>query len=122
MCSVFIRNFIMAAGTYNLSIEQGSSWQLQLDVDSSAGTDMNITGYTFASKLAKSHYDENPVSMTSTIVNAATGTFKLELSPAQTAALDAAIEYIYDVEMTSATGVVTRLIQGRATISAGVTS
>jgi len=112
----------MAAGTYNLSIEQGSSWQLQLDVDSTAGNDLDITGYTFASKLAKSHYDETPVSMTSTIINATTGTFKLTLSPAQTAALDPAVEYIYDVEMTSPAGLVTRLIQGRATISAGVTS
>jgi len=112
----------MSAGIYNLSIEQGSSWELQLDVDSSAGNDLNITGYTFASKLAKSHYDDNPVSMTSSIVNAATGTFKLSLTPAQTAALDASYEYIYDVEMTDPTGIVTRLIQGRATISAGVTS
>ena len=112
----------MAAGTYNLSIEQGASWQLQLDVDSSAGIDMDITGYTFASKLAKSHYDESPVSMTSTIINTSTGTFNLNLTPEQTAALDPAIEYIYDVEMTSPTGIVTRLIQGRATISAGVTS
>jgi len=112
----------MAAGTYNLSIEQGSSWQLRLDVDSSAGTDMDITGYTFASKLAKSYYDENPVSMTPTIINAAAGTFKLELSPTQTSSLDPAIEYIYDIKMTSDSGEVTRLIQGRATISAGVTS
>ena len=112
----------MAAGTYNLSIEQGSSWQLQMDVDSTAGNDLNITGYTFASKLAKSHYDENPVSMTSTIINTATGTLRLNLTPAQTAALDPAVEYIYDVQMTSPTGIVTRLIQGRATISAGVTS
>ena len=112
----------MAAGIYNLSIEQGSSWQLQMDVDATAGTDMDITGHTFASKLAKSHYDDAPVSMTSTIINATTGTFKLTLSAAETAALDPGIEYIYDVAMTSPTGLVTRLIQGRATISAGVTS
>jgi len=122
MGPVFSKEFIMSAGIYNLSIEQGSSWQLQLDVDSTAGNDMNIAGYTFASKLAKSHYDDNPISMSSTIVNAATGTFKLELSPAQTAALDPSYEYIYDVEMTAPAGTVTRLIQGRATISAGVTS
>jgi hypothetical protein len=112
----------MAAGIYNLSIEQGSSWQLRLNVDATAGTDLNISGYTFASKLAKSHYDDEPVSLTSSIINAAQGIFKLELSPSQTLALDPAIEYIYDVQMTSAAGVVTRLIQGRATISAGVTS
>ena len=112
----------MAAGIYNLSIEQGSSWQLQMDVDATKGSDLDITGYSFASKLAKSHYDDYPVSMTSTIVNTATGTFRLTLTPSQTALLDPSYEYIYDVEMTSPAGVVTRLIQGRATISAGVTS
>jgi len=112
----------MAAGTYNLSIEQGSSWELSLEVDSTAGTDLNITGYSFASKLARSHYDDNPIAMTSAIIAASTGKFRLSLTPTQTAALDPAYTYIYDVEMTSNTGVVTRLIQGSATINAGVTS
>ena len=49
----------MAAGIYNLSIEQGSSWELQMAIDSSAGNDLNITGYTFDAKMAKSYYDEN---------------------------------------------------------------
>jgi hypothetical protein len=112
----------MAAGTYNISIEQGSTWSLSLAVDSSAGIDLNLTGYTFAAKLAKSHYDDNPVSVTAALSNASEGKFLLSLTASQTSLLDAAIEYIYDVEITSASGVVTRLIQGRATISAGVTS
>jgi hypothetical protein len=112
----------MAAGTYNLSIEQGSSWELSLEVDSTAGTDLDITGYSFAAKLAKSHYDDTPIALTSAIIAASTGKFRLSLTPAQTSALDSAYTYIYDVEMTSNTGVVTRLIQGSATINAGVTS
>jgi ribonuclease PH len=112
----------MAAGKYNISIEQGSTWELALAVDSTAGTDMNLTGYTLASKLAKSQYDDNPISITTAMTNASQGKFKLSLTAAQTALLDAAITYIYDVEITSASGVVTRLIQGSASISAGVTS
>ena len=48
--------------------------------------------------------------------------FKISLSATQTAALDAAHEYVYDVEITDSTGVVTRMIQGRATISPSITS
>lgn len=110
----------MAAGTYNLSIEQGASWELQLAIDATAGSDLDITGYTFDAKIAKSYYDDNPVSMTATIVNATNGIVKLSLTSTQTDALDAAIEYIYDVDMTSNTGTVTRLMEGRATISPGL--
>ncbi len=110
----------MAAGIYNLSIEQGSSWELQMSIDSSAGSDLNITGYTFDAKIAKSYYDDSPVSITAVIVNAVTGSIKLSLTPAQTTALDAAIEYIHDIDMTSPAGTVTRLMEGRATISPGL--
>jgi len=112
----------MAAGTYNLNIEQGSTWELGLAVDVTEGNDLNLSGFTFASKLAKSHYDENPVSMSVYLINAAEGRFKLSLTAEQTGQLDPAYEYIYDVEITNAAGTVTRLLQGRATISAGVTS
>jgi hypothetical protein len=110
----------MAAGIYNLSIEQGSTWDLQLSIDSTAGTDLNITGYSFDAKIAKSYYDENPITITSTIVNASTGVINLTLTSTQTNALDAAIEYIYDIDMISDTDVTTRLIEGRATISPGL--
>jgi DNA-binding MurR/RpiR family transcriptional regulator len=110
----------MAAGIYNLSIEQGSSWELQMSIDSSAGNDLDITGYTFDAKIAKSYYDDNPVSITANIVNAVTGSIRLTLTPAQTSALDSAIEYIHDVDMTSTVGTVTRLMEGRATISPGL--
>jgi hypothetical protein len=110
----------MAAGIYNLSIEQGSSWELQLSIDSSAGTNLDITGYTFDAKIAKSYYDDNCISITTVIVSAVGGSIKLSLSPAQTKALDAAIEYIYDIDMSSPAGTVTRLMEGRATISPGL--
>lgn len=110
----------MSAGIYNLSIEQGSSWELQMAIDSSVGVDLNITDYTFDAKIARSYYDEEPVTIAVAIVNAVTGTVKMSLSPAQTLALDAAIEYIYDVDMISGGGTVTRLMEGRATISPGL--
>ena len=112
----------MAAGKYNISIEQGSTWELRLEVDVTAGVDKDLSGYTLASKIGKSYYDTTAVSMTVAFVQASQGIFTIGLSPAQTAALDAAHEYVYDVEITSASGIVTRMLQGRATISPGITS
>jgi hypothetical protein len=48
------------------------------------------------------------------------GTIFINATAAQTNALVAG-DYVYDLEITSATGIVTRLIQGRATVSPQVT-
>ena len=112
----------MAAGVYNISIEQGSTWSLRLEIDSEPGVDKNLTGYTTASKIGKSYYDTSPISMTTGYVQQTQGIFTISLTAAQTALLDPAHEYVYDVEITDSTGVVTRMIQGRATVSAGITS
>jgi hypothetical protein len=112
----------MAAGTYNISIEQGSTWSLRLSIDSSPGTDKDMTGFTIASKIGKSYYDTAPISMAAAYVIQNQGIFTISLTAAQTAALDPAHEYVYDVEITDGAGVVTRMIQGRATVSPGITS
>ena len=93
-----------------------------MEIDSQVGVDKNLTGYTTASKLGKSYYDTSPVSMTTAYIVQTEGIFTIALSAAQTAVLDPAHEYVYDVEITDSSGVVTRMIQGRATISPGITS
>jgi len=111
----------MSAGTHNITIEQGGTFELTLSVDNPAGSDMDLTGYTFRGMLAKSYYDDNPVSFTPSTLIAASGKFKLALSAAQCAALDHALTYVWDCEMESPTGIVTRLLQGSATVSPEVT-
>ena len=112
----------MAAGVYNISIEQGSTWELRLEIDSQVGVDKNMTNYTVASKIGKSYYDTSPVSMNFAYIVQQSGIFKIWLTATQTALLDPAHEYVYDVEITDAADVVTRIIQGRATVSPGITS
>ena len=53
-------------------------------------------------------------------ITGATGNISIVASAAQTRAMEAG-KYDYDLEITSAGGVVTRLIQGVATVSAEVT-
>jgi len=110
----------MAAGVYNLTIEQGASWQLTLSIDSTAGTDLDIDGYTFSGKMAKSYYDENPVTMSYSITDGDSGQVVFSLTSSQTENLDSSIEYVYDIDMTDTSDFTTRLLQGRATISPGL--
>ena len=115
------KEIIMAAGIHNITIEQGGTFELTLSVDQPEGSDMDLTGYSFRGMLARSYYDDTPVSFTASTLVPTAGKFKLALSAAQCAALDHALTYVWDCEMESSTGIVTRLLQGSATVSPEVT-
>lgn len=110
----------MAAGTYNFTVEQGATFTrvLTLQENSSA---MNLTGYSSASQMRLSH-DTGTVAgtFTCTISNATGGEITMTMTAAVTRAIEEGI-YVYDVEMTSSTGTVTRVLQGRVTVTAEVT-
>ncbi len=54
-------------------------------------------------------------------ITGATGTLAIRATAAQTGALDDSAKYDYDLEITSPAGVVTRLIQGVASVSSQIT-
>ena len=114
----------MAAGTLDLTIEQGSTYNLVLTwrID---GTAVNLTGYTARLQARVDAEDtETVLSMTTSgggiTLGGAAGTITLDQSATQTAAITAGT-YIYDLEMVAGGGTVTRLIQGELIVSAEVT-
>ena len=111
----------MSAGTYNLTIDQGSDFALDLVIKQS-GTAMNLTNYTGRAQLRTS-VDASSASATFTVTktNAPGGALKLELAAATSASL-AAGQYVYDLEIyTSGDSVVKRILQGDVTITPEVT-
>tara|TARA_B100000902_G_C26708313_1_gene620651 strand:- start:249 stop:587 length:339 start_codon:yes stop_codon:yes gene_type:complete len=111
----------MSAGTYNLVIDQGSDFALDLVIKQS-GTAMNLTNYTGRAQLRTS-VDASSASATFTVTktNATGGALKLELSAATSTSL-AAGQYVYDLEIyTASDSVVKRILQGNATITPEVT-
>ena len=110
----------MSAGTYNFTIEQGTTFSrvLTLQENSSA---MNLTGYSVASQMRSTHDSSSIVAtFTGTVSNASSGQITLSLSNSTTSGIDEAI-YVYDVEITSGAGVVTRILEGTITVTPEVT-
>ena len=110
----------MAAGTYNFIIDQGATFTRQLTVKENDSV-MDLSGYSVASKMRSTH-DSSTVAgtFTCTISNASGGVITISMSSSTTAAIEEAI-YVYDLEITSGAGIVTRLLQGEVTVNPEVT-
>ena len=112
----------MAAGKHHITIEQGSTFSMTMSLDEPAGTNKNLTGWSFRGQIKKSAYADAPsATFTMTDVDLSNGVFKATLSATTTEDLDIGIES-YDIEMEHTDGTVIRLLQGRATIASEVTT
>lgn len=113
----------MAAGTYNLVIDQGSDFNILLNVTQS-GAAVDLTGYSARAQLrtARIATGAADASFTCTVVSPATaGQIEMSLSNSVSSAL-AHGKYFYDLEIyTSGDGQVTRLLQGEAIVTPEVT-
>lgn len=118
-----------AASVRDLNINQGATYTLDvLGVKTAAGTDLNITGYAVRAQIRRRVTDAAIVAaFTCTIVTPAIGAFRISLTAAETTALpssgskDEPLECVYDVEIESPSGVVSRVLEGAAFISPEVT-
>ena len=106
----------------NLKVDQAADFATTINMNNLHGTDLNLTGYTVASQMAKSYASTTKTTITASITDAATGAIELSLSNTQTAAL-AQGRYVYDVEITQTSGgAKTRVIEGQITVFPQVTS
>lgn len=114
----------MTAANNNFVIDQGADWFVTFVYKDSAGTAINLTGYSAALQVRDTYADATTVlSLTSTsgiTITPLTGTLAVRATAAQTGAIDAG-PYVYDLEITSAGGIVTRLVQGKISVSPQVT-
>ena len=114
----------MAATTYDITIEQGATFS-QLVTYKESGVAVNLTGYT-ARMQVRSTLESATTVVELTTANSritlggSAGTITLTISATDTAALTAG-RGVYDLELVSGSGIVTRLLQGVATISRNVT-
>lgn len=116
----------MALGnTFDITINQGETFQLTLTWKDSAGTAIDLTGYSARMQVRETYSSSSTiVSLTQAsgiTLGGAAGTIAILISAATTAALTAPFSGVYDLELVSGAGIVTRLVQGTATVSPEVT-
>lgn len=114
---------MQAPGALNLTMYQGASWDYTLTWQTN-GTPVNLTNYSARMQIRTSH-DANTATLSFTSGSGITlggtaGTILLEALPATTAGV-ASGQYVYDLEMVSPAGAVTRLVEGLVFVDPEVT-
>jgi hypothetical protein len=104
----------------NLTVDQGSTFSASVDITDTEDNILVLTGYTVAAQLRKTYGSSTAVDFTASVSNAALGEVTISLTATQTNALIAG-RYVYDVEITSAGGTVTRVLEGQVEVTPGVT-
>tara|TARA_B100000902_G_scaffold366011_1_gene387439 strand:- start:416 stop:754 length:339 start_codon:yes stop_codon:yes gene_type:complete len=105
----------------NLTIDQGSTFSVDIDVKDSDDDILNLSGYTVAGQIRKTYSSSTKTDFTATVSNSSGGVVNISLSATQTNALKAG-RYVYDVEITKTdTAAVTRIVEGQIEVTPGVT-
>jgi len=112
----------MTAATYDLVIDQGSDFAIDLTIKEDSEP-KNLTGYSARAQMRKSRTSSTiAASFTCTVLTPLdAGKVKMELSNATSSSMEAG-RYYYDLEIhTTNDAIVKRLIQGEVTINQEVT-
>ena len=114
----------VSPGLLNLTFSQGATWKLSLTYNNSEGQPINLTNYT-ARMQARASYDSTATALNLTSGSGITlggtaGTIALLVDATTTATIGAA-QYVYDMELVSNSGEVTRLIEGTLSVTPEVT-
>ena len=112
----------MAAYVSNIVIDIGADFDQSFNLESSANAPLNLTGYSGSSTLKKSAAS---LTIASTFVvsfpNRDQGQLLISLGSSITSGLKPG-RYVYDVLLTDASSIKTRVVEGSAIVTAGVTT
>ena len=107
------------SGKYNIVADQGATFNLNFTI-ATDGVALNLTGYTFAMQVRRSSNSSTALlNITSATMNSS-GNVAVTVS-ATTMNTVPAGRWVYDIELTSSGGQVTRILEGRFIIKAQVT-
>ena len=112
------------AGIYNIVADQGATFQRTITWQDSNGTPINLTGYTARMQVRRRPSDgEALVSLTTEngriTLGGSAGTIALNCPASEMDFVDG--KWAYDLEVQSASGVVTRIVMGSFLLRAEVT-
>tara|TARA_R110000851_G_scaffold171292_1_gene317585 strand:+ start:1032 stop:1382 length:351 start_codon:yes stop_codon:yes gene_type:complete len=112
----------MAATTYNITIEQGITFEIQFTLRDNASIPINLTGYTFQSAIVESTNGDSMGSFTFTTVDAAAGVFKMSMATTVTSQIPESSTLIWDLIAQDSNNVVKRYLEGSVNVIDTATS
>lgn len=109
---------MITPGSYDITIYQGATFELQVQYKDSAGTPVNMSGYTVASKLYNRLGTSKIADFVVSYVNQASGIFKIRLEASGTEAITEQGQY--DVLVTEPDNSAYYLVEGNAYVNRGL--
>jgi hypothetical protein len=103
----------------NIVIDQGTDFSALIDVETASGTTFSLVGYTVAAQMRK-NYSSSAATTFTCSSNGIYGQITLTLDKTATSLLEPG-RYLYDIEITSSGGTVTRVVEGVVTVTPGMT-
>jgi len=103
----------------NITIDQGTTFSTTITLADEDNVLIDLTGYTANSQIRK-HYSSSNSQPFSITLGGIQGTITMSLTSNQTSNLTAG-RYVYDVELTSSSNVVSRIVEGIVTVTPEVT-
>lgn len=124
----------MPQNNYNIELNQGDTFSLNLTVKNPSGSLKNLTSHTARMQMRPSYSSNTVTESLSTAngeisINTTSSTVSLTLSAARTAAITVDMDngfpprtkYVYDLELIDGSSAVTKLIYGEVTVYGEVT-
>lgn len=103
----------------NLFIDQGASFSTTVSITDTNGDVIDLTGYEGAAQMRKSYTSSTAYDFSVSVANTL-GTVTLSMSANATANI-AGGRYLYDVELTDTSGIVSRVFEGIVTVNPNIT-
>jgi hypothetical protein len=105
----------------NIVIDQGADFSTTVTVTDDSNAAVDLTGYTARGQIRKHYTSTTAVDFTINFGSPRSeGQVELSLTNSQTGSMEAG-RYVYDAEIIAQSGVVTRLVEGIATVTPQVT-
>lgn len=103
----------------NIVVDQGSTFNTTIDITDENDQPLNLSGYTGQAQMRKHYTSSNAVSF-GVLINSSLGSIALSLSANTTIQITPG-RYVYDVELTDSSGIVSRIVEGIVTVTPNVT-
>jgi len=107
------------SGKYNIVADQGATFNFNFRVETD-GVGWNLSDYTFAMQVRRSTSSDTVLLNITSATMTSLGAVSVTVTAATMNTLPAG-RWVYDVELTSSGGQVTRILEGRFIVKAQVT-